>query len=277
MGSSTAGTRAGRRIGLERLAKAWRRAPEVLACARQIIEWRPVTLAYLGLRDASYPLTIHFRSGDRVRLDTYHDLVTVWVVFLREEYRVSAHFRSIVDAGANIGMFALYAARRAPNAVIHALEPFPSTRERLLTTLRDNGLESRVKVYSSGLAGSESPRFMSPSGPSQSRGTVAEAAPEAVAVETMTLGRFLEEADIPHGSLLKMDIEGAEHEVLAATQGAALRRFEEIALEYHPNGSRDLLFDKLRTSGFTCRHDRNDAENTGVAHFIQTGAGSDVG
>lgn len=266
MGSQQQRGAGSRRWG--RLVKSWRRAPEILECARQIAEWRSVVLAYLGLRAAHYPFTIHFRSGDRVEVETYHDLVTLWVVFFRQEYRVGEQFATIIDAGANIGTFALYAARKAPHAVIHALEPFPSTRERLLKTLRDNGLEARVRVHPAGLAGSESRRFMAATGPSQSRGISDEPGAEKVEVRTMTLEQFLDVAGIPERALLKMDIEGAEHEVFEAASGATLRRFSEIALEYHPNGSRQALFHKLEANGFVCAQDRRDHENSGVAQFV---------
>ena len=177
-----------------------------------------------------------------------------------------------MDAGANIGAFSLFSARRAPNATIHALEPFPSTRARLAQTLDQNGLNSRVKVYEIALADPGSggaSRHMSNEGPSQSRGTTAEAVAGSVAVRVSTLEQFLDDAGIPQADFLKMDIEGAEHEVLHSTSPAVMRRFREIALEYHPNGSADALFKKLVSCGFVCQHDARVAQDSGVAHFAR--------
>lgn len=252
---------------LASMLKAWRRAPEVLECSKQLREWGTVTRAYLGLGRPKYPLTLHFRNGDRLEVETYHDLVTVWVVLFRQEYALDPQASTIVDAGANIGTFALYAARRAPRAHIHALEPFPSTRERLLRTIRENGLEGRVTVHAQGLAGTSSKRFMQDAGPSQSRGTLASPGENTVAIDTVTLSQFVADAALPSGSMLKMDIEGAEHEVLGTADVAALSTFSAIALEYHPNGSRDALFQHLERSGFVLRHDRRDFRDSGVAHF----------
>lgn len=262
--SSTIRSRAAR---FARGLRQWQRAPEIMACAAQIREWPKVALAYLGVRNASYPFTIHFRNGDRVRVETYHDLVTVWVIFLRHEYRVDSASKTIVDAGANIGTFALYAARRAPGSTIHALEPFPSTRERLYETVRSNGLEHRVTVHPFGLSGADSTRFMADVGPSQSRGTTAEGA--GVAVPTTTLAHFLDRAGLVLADLLKMDIEGAEHEVFASTTLETLKKFRQIALEYHPNGPSGLLFAKLNQAGFACSHDSKFFDDSGVAHFVR--------
>jgi FkbM family methyltransferase len=252
---------------LARGLKQWRRAPEVLACAKQVREWPNVTLAYLGLRQASYPFTVHFRNGDQVLVETYHDLVTVWVIFFRREYRVDAGSKVIVDAGANIGTFVLYAARKAPGSIIHALEPFPSTRDRLLQTLQSNGLGDRVRVYPIGLSGEDSIRFMPDEGPSQSRGTTRNA--EGVAVPTRSLAHFFVEAELDTVDLLKMDIEGGEHEVLAATALDTLKVVRRLALEYHPGGSSRTLFAKLAAAGFRCSHDERVSEDSGVADFVR--------
>ncbi|HWZ90250.1 MAG TPA: FkbM family methyltransferase [Polyangiaceae bacterium] len=254
---------------LGRGLRQWKRAPEILACAAQIQEWRRVTLAYLGVQSTTYPFTIHFRNGDRILVQTYHDLVTVWVIFFRTEYHVDVGCQTIVDAGANIGTFTLYAARKAPGASIHALEPFPSTQDRLRETLRTNGLEQRVTVHPIGLSGEDSTRFMPDAGPSQSRGTTTEG--NGIPVATKTLAHFLDAAGLTDADLLKMDIEGGEHEVFSEASQETLQRFRRIALEYHPSGSSRALFAKLLNAGFACHHDARSFDDSGVAHFVREG------
>lgn len=253
-----------------RILPQWRRAPEVLASMRQTPDAMSLALGYLGLRSPTYPFTVHFRTGERLRVETHHDLTTVWIIFFRGEYHVPETCTTIVDAGANIGAFSLYAARRAPNATIHALEPFPSTRERLAQTVAQNHLSPRVKIYELALAdvaSGDSNRHMSDEGPSQSRGVATGPVAGSVAVQAITLEKFLDEANIAQADFLKMDIEGAEHEVIHAASPAVMRRFRQIALEYHPNGSADALFEKLAACGFVCEHDARVAPDSGVAHF----------
>lgn len=255
---------------VSRILAQWRRAPELLASIRETPQARALALGYLGLRAPSYPFVVHFRSGEQLRIETRHDLVTLWIIFFRAEYRVPETCTTIVDAGANIGAFSLFAARRAPRATIHALEPFPSTRARLAETIAQNHLGSRVRAYELALAdGAEGgpARHMSEDGPSQSRGTMPEAVAGSVAVPASTLERFLDDAKITEADFLKMDIEGAEHEVLHGASRDVLRRFRKIALEYHPNGSADALFQKLVSCGFVCADDARVAPDSGVAHF----------
>lgn len=59
---------------------------------------------------------------------------------------------TVIDVGANHGMFSLEAAHLiGPKGLIHAFEPTPSTRELLLNNLAANGL-STVTVFASALA-----------------------------------------------------------------------------------------------------------------------------
>jgi FkbM family methyltransferase len=257
---------------VSRILTQWRRAPELFASVRETSDAVALALGYLGLRSPSYPFVVHFRTGEQLRVETHHDLVTLWIIFFRNEYRMPETCRTIVDAGANIGAFSLYCARRAPGATIHALEPFPSTRARLAQTLAQNRLTSRVKVYELALAdvnSGGSTRHMANEGPSQSRGTTSEPVAGSVAVQVSTLEQFLDDAKITEADFLKMDIEGAEHEVLHAASPSVLRRFREIALEYHPNGSADALFQKLSSCGFVCEHDARAGQDSGVAHFAR--------
>jgi len=255
---------------VSRILSQWRRAPEVLTSLRETPDAAALALGYLGLRSPSYPFVVRFRTGEQLRVETHHDLVTLWIIFFRNEYRVPKTCAKIVDAGANIGAFSLYSARRAPSATIYALEPFPSTRARLAQTLDENQLTSRVKVYDLALADvGGSTRHMPNEGPSQSRGTTAEAVPGSVAVRVSTLEQFLDDAQIAEADFLKMDIEGAEHEVIHASSPSVMRRFREIALEYHPNGSAEALFQKLSSCGFALKHDARMGIDSGVAHFAR--------
>src|SRR5207245_3538172 len=61
--------------------------------------------------------------------------------------------RLILDAGANIGMFAVWAAQIAPGARIFSLEPWPSTFKRLNRHIEMNGLADRVVAVNVALAG----------------------------------------------------------------------------------------------------------------------------
>src|SRR5919106_4375067 len=124
-------------MGVPRAVVALRhlnRAPEVLRCMRGFSAWPTVASAYLGLTSLPLPFEARTRSGMRFRLLEFYDLETLWQIYCRQVYAVAPSDRVIVDAGANIGLFTCFAAARAPQARVHAIEPFPATYDRLVET-----------------------------------------------------------------------------------------------------------------------------------------------
>lgn len=247
------------------------RLPEVLTCVRETACWGWLVPVYLGLQKATFPREFKTRAGAALTLETFHDLVTTWIIFFRPEYEVDPNDLVIIDAGANIGAFSIYAAGKAPRARVFALEPFPSTWSRLLRHIEVNRLSQRITVLPLALGGEEGQRIMDDqSAASQSRGVFAANTQETgTAVQATTLESFLNSHQLSHVDLLKMDIEGSEHEVLTNTSLEVLQRIDRFALEYHPNGPKSALFDKLIQAGFSLERDLPVHPDSGVAHFAR--------
>src|SRR5215831_13569007 len=64
-----------------------------------------------------------FRRGPRLRIGRGVDHVPIIETFLRRDYGEIPRGSTIVDLGANIGTFAIYAATSATNVLVHAYEP----------------------------------------------------------------------------------------------------------------------------------------------------------
>ncbi len=84
-------------------------------------------------------------------------------------------------------------------------------------------------------------------------------APTAVEVETISLPRFMERIGVEKIDLLKLDIEGAEFDLIASTPESVLRRVNQITVEFHDFQARfagQRLFEsaraRLKALGFIC-------------------------
>lgn len=121
------------------------------------------------------------------------------------------------DIGANIGYHTLGAA--ATGARVYAFEPVPRLRHRLTGNLRLNGLERRVMVSEIALSdrtGSaafylakrvdDGSHSLIPGVPAQSV--------EQITVRTVRLDDHLQARGVPHPTVMKIDVEGAEALVL---------------------------------------------------------------
>ena len=257
-----------------KVLKHFNRAPEIFRCAKESRQWVQVTAAYLGLSRLPYPYILHLRAGEQVRLEEPTDLKTFWQVFLRKVYRVEAADRLIVDVGANIGLFTLYAARQAPRAQIVALEPFPATFGRLSATVREHNLESRVTCLNYAAAGESGVRVMRDVAVPSQRRSLATPSTDlpGTPVCGKTLEQILDENHLLQVDLLKMDIEGSEYEVLLGAPQRTLKQIGRLALEYHGDSapySKQQLFEHLGLTGFSVSWDECDELGYGVVDLIR--------
>jgi FkbM family methyltransferase len=214
-------------------------------------------------------------------------LVVFWLIFARRHYPVQTSDRVIVDVGANIGLFTLYAAREAPAARIISIEPFPETCQRLSQLVKANRLDERVIIVNCAISGSSGVAAMDAASgiPSQYkrihseatralnpkyRGPAAIAQPEGgVPVRAETLQEVLDDVKGAPADLLKMNIHGSEYEVLMS---APLHEFRRIAVQYHDLpaeariGKKDL-FEHLERAGFRLVSDEDTGRGSGLAVF----------
>jgi FkbM family methyltransferase len=102
-----------------------------------------------------YPCEINWGNRATIRLEDWEDLTTLWVVLWGGEYTIKPDDRVIVDLGANIGIFAVFAAHRAAQSKVIAVEAFPSTFTRLRDHLDRNGLAARVTAVNVAVCGED--------------------------------------------------------------------------------------------------------------------------
>ncbi|MBB4634531.1 FkbM family methyltransferase [Longimicrobium terrae] len=139
----------------------------------------------------------------------------------------------IVDCGSNIGMSILYFKTLYPNAVIVGFEPFREAYDLLRANVEANGLRD-VTVHCKAVGANDAgvDLFFDPDKTGSLRMSTV---PERIAggvrpVESVALSTYLPE----RVDLLKMDIEGAEHDVVEELeQSGALARIGAMAIEYH--------------------------------------------
>jgi len=250
------------------------RAVEILRATAETPQWARISAAYLGLTRLEYPCDLQLRSGEKIRLQELTDLKTFWQIFLRRVYNVHPGDRVILDLGANVGLFSLYAARCAREAHIFSLEPFPSTFDRLTGTVRDHHLEKRVTCLNYAVTGTDGIRTMANNSlPSQRRTLSSASSPQNGAqVHGKTLQAVMDENGLATVDLLKMDIEGSEYEVLLSSPTAVMQRISRVALEYHGDSapySKDQLFHHLHEAGFSPVWDVCDQHGYGVTEMVR--------
>jgi FkbM family methyltransferase len=183
--------------------------------------WNKVCVPYLCWR--SNELVCRARSGIRFIVRPCEFVENRICFFGIWEPHITALFYSLlkpgdvmVDVGANIGYFSMLASRIVgPVGNVYAVEASPSTRQRLETNLRLNGV-SNVTVLPCA-AWNEAGRATFYTDPDNRGGSSLRelhADVQADEVELVRLDDILPPEDFDRIRLIKIDIEGAEYQAL---------------------------------------------------------------
>ncbi|MDY7231842.1 FkbM family methyltransferase [Hyalangium rubrum] len=170
----------------------------------------------------------------------------------------------MVDVGANIGIHCLPVARMLQNGGegrVYAFEPAPDTAERLRRMAERNGVSTRLEVVQVALG--DKPRTASLRSATDHASldvgmrSLYGSGGDAIPVEVTTFDAWAQGAGLTRWDVLKMDVEGAETEVLRGMQHTLKTlRPRLLAIEVvdehlrRAGSSRDELVELLRSVGY---------------------------
>jgi FkbM family methyltransferase len=160
----------------------------------------------------------------------------------------------VVDIGANIGTFSLYAAKVCGASRVLSFEPFFDNYRILSKNVEQNQLLS-ITCVNQAVAGNRGLRTLrlDPMD-SGSHSLVSGSSERSVEVECCTLEDIFERFSLATIDYLKMDCEGAEYEVLESAI-SRLKQIRRISMETHTTLDRKAedLEKLIRGQGFDVR------------------------
>ena len=170
---------------------------------------------------------------------------------------------TVMDIGANIGLFTLVAAHRVgPRGMVHAFEPTPCLAEHIRANLALNGLEN-VELNEVAISDSMGHAVLHiATSDNLGENTIVAGAPDApgtvgLQVPTVTLDDYAARCSPAGVDVIKIDIEGAEPMALRGARGLLSDdRSPLLILEMNPRAlkmggsSVDELLDLLNSFGY---------------------------
>jgi 31-O-methyltransferase len=233
--------------------------------------WRE---AYASLRRGAPMPPLRLRGGATLwHGDPDQPLVVIREVLSERCYRrhvVEPERGVMLDIGANIGLVTLDWATRMPHVLIHAYEPDPTTFNTLRRNVEDNGLASRVRLYNEAVgAGTGTLTLYRSSGSVTTSAFLFDADGDQHAEDVSFWIRRGEPLSVPmvgfdevmrrakrDGAveLVKIDVEGAEADILEGAMPQALRAAAQFVVEYHDKlceRARARCAAALERAGFT--------------------------
>ena len=178
---------------------------------------------------------------------------------------------TIVDIGANMGVFVLWAAKQATQGKVLAIEP-TSVIDVLRMNVQRNGLTNVVPIQAA--AGIDGGSFEIVTYPGfnivnhhadwQPKMWTKffiwllyrkyQTAPVTERAPVRSLRKILEENGVDRVNYLKCDCEGGEYEIFRSLNDETFARIDKVAMEFHeyaPGQDRAELIDLLKNHGFS--------------------------
>lgn len=246
--------------------------------------WPSVLARYELSKSSIYTgdLFFDFRSGVKMITPARPDASSpIFEVMVTDDYHLASFRRIsgrgldlILDVGAHVGAASVFLGRCFPDAEVVSYEPNPGSARYLRTNLRLNEIRANVVEAAVGgragvarlLGESESCRSM----------LSWDVTGTGTKVEVLSFSEELRRAQPLCRTLVKMDCEGAEYEILDATSDSDWEAVEAIILEYHPVAGRGGWAEiqrRLTSFGFEVAWHENtrgrEDRDLGMAMFIR--------
>ena len=280
----------------DKLSELTREDPAMNPSVQQVNRQRKITLPNgMEVADSYRPETIHLYK-DIFKHHTYcKDFI---------EYKPGA---VIVDAGANIGLFSLYAYEKSPGAQLYAFEPVPQLFQLLEENTRN--LKPSPRLYNMALSDKEGSREltyypllpgMSTFYPNEkeerdllkiifSNQAEVERQDETflslepfsdevltqrisghqVMCKSVTLSSFLTSHEIPYIDLLKIDVQKSELDILHGIAAEHWPLIKQVVIEVHNKHNRlDDIVALLKAQQFETRIVQDSIHTGSIIYFV---------
>jgi len=191
---------------------------------------------------------------------TFEDLSVLWEVFCERVYSFSTHPKIVVDVGAHIGIFTLYVKKVCPYSQIIAVEPCPLSFRLLKLNMRLTKLSNIIVVpYALSLSRGCTTLYsgLGWRGVSTTKLEFAKHFTKhgktILKVPTITLDDLARSMHVTSIDLIKIDVEGAELDVLKGGSETLTRTKELVIAAYHTPTEADEIEVFLRERRFNVR------------------------
>jgi len=188
-------------------------------------------------------------------------------IFYKQVYALPAEVFNtatcIVDLGANTGIASLYFQSKAPGASIICVEPDKDNFAMLQRNLIPDNNDNSIKCLQAAISGED--RFLNfSSNPVKYNSRLGEG-PDSYQVQAMSMPSLFKMYGLQKVDILKMDIEGAEHDVFSGNLDC-LNVVDHILIEIHQSSDVEPILTALRIHGFAIKQLDADPANQQLFH-----------
>lgn len=209
---------------------------------REIRNWPSIFLNYFKIIHNKF-LIFCFRNGLTIKVRNIENkrdssgIGMVWEVFIRRNYNPKGfeinEKDTVIDIGANIGIFSLYASKKAKFGKIYSYEPFDVHYKRFKDNIKINNANN-ILGFNLAICGENCKRdlFISEQSSGMHSLIINKDSKTKVSIDCITLKDVFEQNNIKRCDFLKIDCEGSEYEILYTSPKSVLSKIKKISLEF---------------------------------------------
>lgn len=195
-------------------------------------------------------------------------------IFVKKDYDfLKVENKIVLDIGANIGDTAIFFAANGAKKVI-GVEPFHRNFKIAKKNVSLNNFSKEIELIQAGCS-SESGSVKITTEDQSNIKSVIKRSEKGEEISLISLKDIIKKYQIPRDSILKIDCEGCEYEIIENAEDETLLHFSQIQLEYH-SGYKSLKR-KLESLGYEVRFTEphaTDVINTFFGNFRKTRSNS---
>jgi FkbM family methyltransferase len=212
-------------------------------------------------RSTKYAARVNLKSGETFMVFSLMDLWILKETLLDRQYeQVSLPLQdgwTIVDIGAALGDYSVWAAKQTPRGRLIAVEPYPPSVSLLRSNIEKNRVFN-VEVFAGAIAASSGSTSLKVEQGSvvQNSTAVEQKSGQVIEVKTISLDDLFAQFEITKCDYLKMDCEGGEYEILFTASDKSFTKIDRICMEVHDGMTqynRNDMIKFLEESGYRTR------------------------
>lgn len=195
----------------------------------KIKNWQPFLWNFLGFTHTT-PV-YEMWNGLSIATDRSDDVMDIVDIFMRKKYGDAADHSIIIDIGAGIGAYSLFATTVSKNATIYAFETNPRDSALLKENIEENRLQDEILSFNRAVTCKNEKTILVGANPQDPPGTGEK--PSGAEVDCTSLDEIFEENKLKRCDMLKIESENAELDILNSASPETLAKISRIRMTYN--------------------------------------------
>jgi FkbM family methyltransferase len=218
-----------------------------LEAIKVIKNWHMYPIVYFGLTKQKYVI-LETKNGLKIKLRVHStDLIAfthVWIIqeYSRPGFEINDN-DTIIEIGAHIGLFSLFAWQYCKNGKIYCFEPVKENYDILLSNLQLNEIKNITPINSA--VSKEESTVTIFINEDEAGHSMYSPTSKLLQARSTSLKKIFDDYKIEKCDFVKMDCEGAEYEIINSLPLDYFQKIKKIIIEYHFASTKPELLHNL--------------------------------